>query len=420
MRIFRIICILAFLLPGMSGLRSQTHSFVLKTAERALLPLPVRLPVSDLKVNSDSVQVEVLRESERGMIPIKSQLETGDNTILWILPDEVIAPDSEVIFHIKLHKASPDPTVKNHAGMDRHNISLSYGGKKVLDYRHAYLEAPANVDPLYGKSGFIHPLRSPEGNIMTRIQPADHYHHYGIWNPWTKTIVDGQEVDFWNLALGEGTVRFAGLISKTAGEVFSGFTIRQEHVNFKARGPEQVAINESWHVKNFPVEIEGRTCWLIDFTSTMNNPLDSAIELSAYRYGGGIGWRATAAWNKDNSSVLTSEGKTRKDADGSNARWCKVEGWFPSGIPSGILFCSHPGNRAHPEPMRVWPEDANDGRGDVFFEFCPIRHSKWTIYPGQDYVMKYRMLVFDGEISPEIAESVWQTYAQPVSIEWIK
>ncbi|MCK4855574.1 MAG: hypothetical protein KAT31_14950, partial [Bacteroidales bacterium] len=118
---------MVFLLPGMSGLRSQTHSFVLKTAERALLPLPVRLPVSDLKVNSDSVRVEVLRESERGMIPIKSQLETGDNTILWILPDEVIAPDSEVIFHIKLHKASPDPTVKNHAGMDRHNISLSYG-----------------------------------------------------------------------------------------------------------------------------------------------------------------------------------------------------------------------------------------------------------------------------------------------------
>ena len=419
MRFFRIICILAFLLPGGSSLHSQTHSFVLKTGDRALLPLPVRVPVTGLKVNGDSVQVAVLRESEGGMIPIKSQLETGDNTILWIIPDDVIAPDSEVIFHIKMHKAATDPGGKNQARMDGHNISLSYGGKKVLDYRHAFLEAPANVDPLYGKSGFIHPLRSPEGNILTQVQPVDHYHHYGIWNPWTKTIVGGQEVDFWNLASGEGTVRFAGLISRTAGDVFSGFTIRQEHVNFKARGPDQVAINESWHVKNFPVEIEGRTCWLIDFTSTLNNPLDSAIELSAYRYGGGIGWRATAAWNKDNSSILTSEGKTRKEADGTHARWCKVEGWFPSGISSGIVFCSHPGNRSHPEPMRVWPEDAND-RGDVFFEFCPIRHQKWTIYPGKDYVMKYRMLVFDGEISPEIAESVWQAFAQPVRIQWIK
>jgi len=419
MRSLKIISFLILLLPGMSGLRSQSFSLTLKHTDQSLLPLPVRVPVSDLKLNGDSVQVTVFRESEEGMIPIKSQLEAGDNTFLWILPDEMIATDSEVIFHIKLNKASPDPGIKNHVGMDRHNISLNYGEKKVLDYRHAYLEAPANVDPLYGKSGFIHPLKSPEGNILTQIQPGDHYHHYGIWNPWTKTIVGGQEVDFWNLAAGEGTVRFAGLISKTAGEVFSGFTLRQEHVNFKARGPDQVAINESWHIKNFPVEIEGRTCWLIDFTSTLNNPLDSAIELSAYRYGGGIGWRATAAWNKDNSSVLTSAGKTRKDADGTHARWCKVEGWFPSGIPSGIVFCSHPGNRAHPEPMRVWPEDTN-GRGDVFFEFCPIRHQKWTIYPGKDYVLRYRMLVFDGEISPEIAESVWQTYAEPVSIKWIK
>jgi len=419
MRSLKIISFLILLLPGMSGLRSQSFSLTLKHTDQSLLPLPVRVPVSDLKLNGDSVQVTVFRESEEGMIPIKSQLEAGDNTFLWILPDEMIATDSEVIFHIKLNKASPDPGIKNHVGMDRHNISLNYGEKKVLDYRHAYLEAPANVDPLYGKSGFIHPLKSPEGNILTQIQPGDHYHHYGIWNPWTKTIVGGQEVDFWNLAAGEGTVRFAGLISKTAGEVFSGFTLRQEHVNFKARGPDQVAINESWHIKNFPVEIEGRTCWLIDFTSTLNNPLDSAIELSAYRYGGGIGWRATAAWNKDNSSVLTSAGKTRKDADGTHARWCKVEGWFPSGIPSGIVFCSHPGNRAHPEPMRVWPEDTN-GRGDVFFEFCPIRHQKWTLYPGKDYVLKYRALVFDGEISPEIAESVWQTYAEPVSIKWIK
>ena len=125
MRFLKIICILVFLLPGMSVLRSQTHSFVLKTSDRALLPLPVRVPVSDLKLNGDSVQVALFRESDGGMIPIKSQLEAGDNSFLWILPDEVIAPDSEVLFHIKLQKSSPDPGIKNHVGMDRHNISLS-------------------------------------------------------------------------------------------------------------------------------------------------------------------------------------------------------------------------------------------------------------------------------------------------------
>jgi hypothetical protein len=339
--------------------------------------------------------------------------------VLWIQPDDDIPPHSEITIHIKQAKADPAFRTENQVWMDQEYLGLMHGQKQVLKYRHAFLEAPANEDPLVGKSGFIHPLYSPSGNVLTRIQPDDHYHHYGIWNPWTKTIVEGQEVDFWNLAKGEGTVRFAGLISKTAGDLYSGFEIRQEHVNFKARGPDQVAMNECWNVKSFRVVLEGRVCWLIDFTSVLNNPLDSAIELSAYRYGGGIGMRATGEWDNENSRILTSENRTRKDADGTRARWCKVEGMFSSGIISGILFLSHPQNRAHPEPMRVWPEDANE-RGDVFFQFCPIRHQKWVIYPGKDYVMRYRMLVFDGEISPELAESVWQAYARPVQINWIK
>jgi hypothetical protein len=351
---------------------------------------------------------------------VKSQLEAGVHTFLWILPDEQIGANREVVFHLELQKPSPVQKVENQVAMDSKNISLSHAGRKVLDYHHAFLDAPAGADPLYGKSGFIHPVYSPEGNILTRIQPDDHYHHYGIWNPWTRTLVDGQPVDFWNLAAGEGTVRYAGLISKTAGELYSAFSVRQEHVNFKAHGPDKVAIEETWHVKNFPVELDGRIIWLIDFTSTLNNPLDSAIELSAYRYGGGIGWRATAAWTRDNSEVLTSEGKTRADADGTRARWCRVSGQFPSGQNAGMLYCSHPGNRAHPEPMRVWPLDANGGRGDVFFEFCPIRHQKWSLYPDQDHVLKYRMLVFDGEFPAELAESVWQQYAHPVTIQWIK
>ena len=419
MRIARIICIVPLLLSGISGLWSQSHSFILKTADRTLLPLPIQLPAGDLPMNVDSVQVRVCRETDGGLIPVRSQLEPGVHAFLWIIPDEVIAAHTEVVFRAEFKKSSPGQA-ENRVVMDQQNISLLSGGKKVLDYHHAYQPAPAGTNPLYGKSGFIHPLRSPAGNILTRIQPDDHLHHYGIWNPWTRTIVGGEEVDFWNLALGEGTVRFAGLISMTEGDVFSAFTVRQEHVNFKASGPDQVAMNEVWHVKNFPVEIDGRSCWLIDFTSTLNNPLDSAIVLSAYRYGGGIGWRATAAWNRENSSILTSEGRSRSDADGSHARWCRVEGRFPSGISSGILFCSHPANRAHPEPMRVWPVDANEGRGDVFFEFCPIRHREWVIWPGRDYALKYRMLVFDGELPAGLAEAVWQQYAEPVSAVWIE
>ena len=74
---------------------------------------------------------------------------------------------------------------------------------------HTETLPPEGIDPLYKRSAYIHPLWSPGGEVLTRIQPPDHYHHYGIWNPWTHTHFDTMKVDFWNLAEGQGTVRFA-------------------------------------------------------------------------------------------------------------------------------------------------------------------------------------------------------------------
>ena len=89
-------------------------------------------------------------------------------------------------------------------------------------------------------------------------------------------------------------------------------------------------------------------------------------------------------------------------------------------IKSGILFLSHPENKNHPEPMRIWPIDANEGRGDVFFEFCPIRHESWKIEPNKKYQLKYRMVVFDGELTAKEAEDYWQDYSKNIAIEIVK
>ena len=51
----------------------------------------------------------------------------------------------------------------------------------------------------------------------------------------------------------------------------------------------------------------------------------------------------------------------------------------------------------------------------MFFEFCPIRHKEWKIEPQQTYELNYRMLVFDGKITPEEAEKHWEAFAfQPI------
>ncbi|MBP8605192.1 MAG: PmoA family protein [Phycisphaerae bacterium] len=297
------------------------------------------------------------------------------------------------------------------AVQDETAITLQTGSKKILQYYYAVKDVPAGADALYRRSGFIHPLWSPAGRVLTAIQPRDHYHHYGIWAPWTLTHIEGREVDFWNLAKGQGTVRYAGLESLFAGRQEGGFRVRQEHVDFTADKAGRVSIAETLEVRARPDTVDGKPVWVVDYISRQKNVLDAAIVLDAYRYGGGLGFRATPQWTRENCTVLTSEGKTRADADGTRARWCDVSGGFDDGGRAGILFLSHPSNRQHPEPMRVWPPDANGGRGDMFFEFCPIRLEGWTLEPGKEYVLRYRLIVYDGTLSSQLAETLWKTYA---------
>src|SRR5688500_1229936 len=73
--------------------------------------------------------------------------------------------------------------------MVKNNGSVTFraDNKNLLSYQYQTVYPPAGQDTNYKRSGFIHPVCTPDGQMLTRIQPPDHYHHYGIWNPWTHT-----------------------------------------------------------------------------------------------------------------------------------------------------------------------------------------------------------------------------------------
>ncbi|WP_209399492.1 PmoA family protein [Pseudozobellia sp. WGM2] len=299
------------------------------------------------------------------------------------------------------------------------NLNVQLNGNTAVSYRFDMTYPPEGVDSIYGKSGYIHPIITPKGDTLTRIQPPDHYHHYGLWAPWTHTQIDGERVDFWNLKEGMGTVLFKEFKEQSTGNLFTSFTATQEHIDLKTQSKPQVALNEDVTVKIWDINRPDR--YMFDYITNFSSPLENGILFEAYRYGGGLGLRFHERWKADNCTVLASEGKDRSNADGSNARWCIVSGESSDGNgESGILFLSHPDNRMHPEPMRIWPKDANGGRGDMFFEFCPIRHEEWRIEPDKNYGLKYRMIVFDGELGAQEAEAYWQHFAKEPKIEVTK
>ncbi|GGC16303.1 hypothetical protein GCM10011386_05140 [Parapedobacter defluvii] len=278
-------------------------------------------------------------------------------------------------------------------------------GNPLLTYRYTVKQPPAGVDQAYGRSGYVHPLNTPSGKVLTSIQPADHYHHYGLWNPWTHVEYQGKLYDLWNIGDKKGTVRFVRFEDTFADTQQAGFEAVHDHVIFN-EGKETVIIQEHLNITVSQLDANRYQC---DIYSVLRPVRDADVILKEYRYGG-LGFRATPEWTNTNSQVLTSSGKTRKDADGSLERWAIVSGTLGIG-EGGILFLSHPDNYNFPEPVRVWPEDANGGRGDQFFNFSPTKNKDWVLQSGKTYSLRYRLIIFDGTLSPEDAERMWKSFS---------
>ncbi len=277
-------------------------------------------------------------------------------------------------------------------------------GKPLLTYRYTVKSPPPDVDEAYGRAAYIHPLRTLSGKILTHIQPADHYHHYGLWNPWTHVEYKGKMYDLWNIGDKKGTVRFVKFVEIFQDREQAGFEAVHEHLIFDA-GSETVIMKENWHVAISQLDASS---YAIDIRSTLVPVTDTDVVLKEYRYGG-LGFRATPEWTNTNSGVLTSTGKTRKDADGSLERWAIMSGQLGDS-EGGVLFLSHPDNYNFPEPVRIWPVDANGGRGDQFFNFSPTKNMDWVLEAGKTYGLQYRLVVFDGSLSAGQAERLWQSF----------
>ncbi len=368
-----------------------------------------------------SVELESLGNVDRGILDNMSLTYEGRRVPFQVgnkgkSLSFIHAPDNTAEYKLEIAEGNTADSVGITVNKTSGNLHLIRGNMPVLSYRYGMTYPPQGVDSIFRKSGYIHPLLSPSGDTLSRIQPPDHYHHYGIWGPWTHTRIAGERVDFWNLAERQGTVLFKDFNDTFSGPVYGGFNAHQEHINLKAEENSRIALNENLEVKVWDLGRPDR--YMVDYTSQFKSPLDDGILFEAYRYGGGLGMRFTERWHKDNCSVLTSEGKDRLTADGTNARWCMVTGVSANGNgTNGVLFLSYPENKSHPEPMRVWPIDGNGGRGDMFFEFCPIRHEEWKIEPNKDYRLKYRMVVFEGKLTVQEAESYWKSFATMPKME---
>lgn len=288
------------------------------------------------------------------------------------------------------------------------NFSFKEAGGHELFRYHAQTDpAPAGTSPLFARSAFIHPLATPSGHVLTGTRPADHYHHMGLWHAWTETKFRGEKVDFWNLKDATGLVRFAGYDWRHRGRAWSGFAARQDHVAWPGQDRETKVLEEILLVRAW---ISGPAL-VLDYEFTQKNVSDAPLELTAYRYGGGLAFRGRPDWLKATSDYLTSEGKTRTDAFQSRARWVGAHGPTTGDAKGCAVILSHPSNPDAPQRLRTW---VGDHAGAIFMNFVPTQEKASVIEAGASLTLRYRVLTMDQPLDKTTIEGFWEDYSNPV------
>jgi hypothetical protein len=283
-------------------------------------------------------------------------------------------------------------------------IEVHDGGRLVLAWQVAPLANPAGGDRFHA-SAFLHPLCTPGGFGLTQIQPADHLHHFGVWWPWKFLEVDGRRHNTWELQQNEGrqVAVSARIGSQSPDEVMLELVNRHEVRIGDAYLP---AVDERTRMV---VGRQGKDAYQIDLLIDQQPVAGRGIKVVAYRYSG-FSWRGTAAWDKSNSRMQTSEGRDRDHANHQPARWVMVGGKTPAGAATMLVLSAAAKNGGKPELLRVW--DSKTQSGTPFLNFNPVVAESLPLdgTRGEVSRRRYRLVMADRAIEPAEAERFWQDW----------
>jgi len=343
----------------------------------------------------------LLRQKDSRPIPVQFDPAAG-RRVAWIIRDKLPAGQ------VRRYRLAPAAAAPAMGGVsvqdDGMHLLVEVGGKPVLTYNHAVVPSPDPKQPYYQRSGYLHPVFNPSGQVVTDDFNPDHMHQHGIMFAWTKATFEGRPANCWDQKGGQGRVEHVKVEAIGSGAVFGFFSVRLRHVSLAAPDGPKPMLDEVWHVRvyNFPAR------FLFDLESRQTCAGTSPFTVEKYHYGG-LMIRGHRAWGKPGGDFLTDEGKTRENGNHSRPRWCDIHGLI-EGRTTGVMIMSDPDNFRFPQHVRLHPTMP-------YFCFAPAVLGSFTIAPGKPpYVSRYRFCVHDGPIAPDVAGRLWHDFAHPPQV----
>jgi hypothetical protein len=275
---------------------------------------------------------------------------------------------------------------------------LRVDNKEILELQGNNRPVRPGVPANLVRGGYIHPVLTPAGAIVTDVYPEDQPRHLGIWSYWQAAHVGNVNVDFWQKPGDSGLIAMESMGPTWQGPVHGGFEMRQIYTGLKELKGATL-IHEVIRVSAYAPIVDHKPYFIFDVESeqSSSNKITTDIPKGT---GGGIAFRGPREWTAA-LKRLSSEG-------GPNAprpRW-RYLGGETGGKPTGVAILGHPGNPNAPQFLV-------DGGSKPTMCFSAAGGGGLKVVPGKPLVQRYRFVTMDGAPDAKLLERLWRDFASP-------
>ncbi|MCA9021037.1 MAG: PmoA family protein, partial [Planctomycetaceae bacterium] len=150
----------------------------------------VSIPLPELFKNQK--HLTLFRLDNKQEIPVQIDQVGERKELVWILREPLPAGATRK-YQILTGGAGNQQKEQVTVNDDGEHLHVKVDEKPVLTYNHAIVKAPKRDEAYYDKSGYIHPLYTPSGKVISDDFNPDHPHQHGIMLSWRKIIFEGRE-----------------------------------------------------------------------------------------------------------------------------------------------------------------------------------------------------------------------------------
>lgn len=282
------------------------------------------------------------------------------------------------------------------------NVTVIENGTPVFVYNYTWIAPPEGVKPMFRRTAYIHPLYGLDGEVLTEDYPSDHYHHRGVFWGWPRGEWKGKRLDTWGLSNSRQVhVSIAPFSESADGPIISG----KNHWILD-ESPDTPIVSETYRIEVHPSTEVGRA---IDFTITLKNITDAPVELKGAieqnKGYGGFNFRPDAA--RKPMHFTTANGVQAEDTFIAESPWVDVSYAIEPGGKkfSGAAIFQHPDNPGYPHPHYLI-------RHYAFLGHAWPGNTPYTIAPGKDVTVKYRLYIHRGNAEAGKVAEAWAAYVE--------